>query len=217
MIADDQKLKLLLCKNRRHLPGLVIGLILWVCLLSGCVGGNRTQSTRLYENPESGVSLEVPTNWDVEFYERNGLILLEAESGFLQRNSARLEIGGNACAFDTWADRPDEWLVTDIERIKNLYHLSSVRIIQEPTEVELGGNEAARASIAISVSAMFDDTSRIQVSDRGPDALQTIDIYVITNQGGVIAAYIYKGDDEALNEQALEIIDSLQFICTPEP
>lgn len=204
-------------KNRFRSFGLQIVLLLFIFLLSGCIGSTRTQSNQLYENPESGISLKKKANWDVEFYERSGLILLKAENGFLQRNFARLEIYGNACSSDTWADRPDELLIADIERIKNLYNLSSVMIMQEPMEVEIGDHEVTQAIIAISVSAMFDDTSRIQVSDRGPDALQTIDIYGITNQGAIIVAYIYEGDDDALNEQAREIVDSIQFICTPEP
>ncbi len=206
-------------KNRCRLFGLQIVLLLFIFLLSGCVkGSNRTQSNQLYENPESGISLEKKANWDLEFYERSGLILLETENGFLQRNSSRLEIYENACDLGTtWLNRPDEELAADIERIQSLYNLTSVTFVQEPMKVEIGDNEAIRTIIAIPTTAMVNDTNRIQVEDHGPDTLQTIDIYAISDQGITIFAYIYEGDDDALNQQAREIVDSIQFICTPEP
>jgi len=201
-------------KGRWRSLVLPIILLLSVSLVARYVVCNQAPSDQLYENPESGISLLKPPNWNVEFYERNGVILLESKN---DQNSARIEIYGNACYPGTWLNRPDEALVADVERIQNRYNLASAPIIQESTNVETGDNDAIRVIIAIPTAAMLEDTSRIQVGDRGPDTLQTIAIYAISNQGIPILVYIYEGDDDALNDQAREIVESIQFICTPEP
>ena len=201
-------------KGRWRALVLPIILLLSVSLVAGYVVCNQAPSDQLYENPESGISLLKPPNWNVEFYERNGVTSLESKNG---QNSTRLEFLDNACYPGTWLNRPGEELAANIQRIQSLYNLSSVTILQEPMNIAIGDKDAIRVIIAIPTAAMLDDTSRIQVGDRGPDALQTIDIYAISNQGITIFAYIYEGDDDALNDQAREIVESIQFICTPEP
>lgn len=196
---------------------IIIILFFGIYLFSGCNRTNWKQSDQLYENQESGISLIKNTIWDVEFYERSGLVLLEAENGFLQKNTTRIEIRGNACISAPWAISLEEVLESMINSIKILYDLPTVDITQKPVKIKIGDNEAIRAIIAVPIVAMQNDPNRIQIKDHGPNTMQIIDIYVISNQGNTISASIYKGDNDTLNEQALRIIKSIQFICTNEP
>jgi hypothetical protein len=199
--------------SKWRMLSLHIILLIAFLFLNGC---NQASSNHLYENHILGISLEKPANWSVEYRERNGLLVLEAESGFWHRNTTRIEILGNACSSNSWFNRPREELVANLERIRSLYNLESITIIQEPISIDNGDFDIIRVIIAVPTSAMLKDTSRIQVKDREPGALQTIDLYAITNEGITFFAYIYEGDDNELNEQARIIIDSIQLICTSE-
>lgn len=205
---------LLILKSIWRFLSLQTILLLIFFLLFGC---NRTPSNHLYENPDFGISFEKPDNWNVEYYKRSGLILLEAKSGFWHRSSSRLEISENACYPGSWFNRPKEELNANIDRIRNSYNLESIEIIQEPIPVINEDYEITRVIIAVPTTAMFKDTSRIKVKVREPEALQTIDLYAITNEGITFFAHIYEGDDHGLNEQARNIVNSIQVICTTEP
>ncbi len=51
------------------------------------------------------------------------------------------------------------------------------------------------------------------MGQRDEHILQTIDVYILRNsQGQDIVVGIYKGTDDDLNEQANEIVKSIQFI-----
>ncbi|MEW5869816.1 MAG: hypothetical protein AB1894_11115 [Chloroflexota bacterium] len=181
------------------LPGLVF-------LVSGCTPNPPLQR---YENSEAGIRLEKPANWKAEYYERNGQILLDAKRYFWDKRGPLVEIHGGACLSNSKADRPD--LEDDIERIRNLYGLDSVSVIQEPAIIRTGDFEASKAVIEIPIAKMQGDDNRIRVENRGPGALQTIEVHAIRSQGGNIWAYVYKSGDEAMDAQAQEIIESIQL------
>jgi hypothetical protein len=193
----------------------LITLLLVAYLISGC---NSTSSKQFYENSESGISLAKPKNWDLGYSERNGMIVLVAENGIWDKDSARIEIQGPACLPKTSSfNSPKEELEWNIYRIGMLYYLDSVTIIQEPTKVKTGDYEVTKAVIAIPTMSMLDDSARNQVGDPGPDIFQAIDMFAITGGDNTIMAYVYKGNSEALNAEAQEIVDSIQLTCSPEP
>lgn len=186
-------------------------LLFFAFLISGC----NSTSTEQYVNPNLGIQLEKSDNWKVEYIERNGSIIVRANKGILRKESVRIEILGNSCLSNSLFD--NSTLERDIERIRNLYSLDSVGIIQEPIKVEAEEYKVIKAIIEIPTNAMIDDTNRIQVRNRGLDSMQTIDLYAISDRGYLIRAYIYEGDDETLNRRAQEIVSSIRSTCLTEP
>ncbi len=194
--------------------GFLIALLSITYIVSGC---SSTTSKELYENSEFGISLEKPGNWSLEFYERNGSIVLEAESRGENKNSARIEIYGFACV-PTLSNNPDEELELNIERIRTLYNLDSVTIVQEPSKVETGDNEMTKAIITIPTISLPEDSAKNQVGTRGPDIYQIIDMFAVRNSNNdSIMVYVYKGNSEELNAEAEAIIDSIQLTCATKP
>lgn len=190
-------------------------LLLVTFLISGC---SSTPSKQLYENPESGINLEKPENWDLAFYERSGTIVLESENGIGNKESARIEINGNVCA-DTTFNTPEEDIQANIDRIRNLYYLgSALTIVQEPIRVETGDYEVTKAIITIPTMSLSEDEVINQVGDRGPDIFQTVEMFAIRDSDrNFIMVYVYKGNSEELNAEAQEIVDSIQITCSTEP
>lgn len=175
-----------------------------------------------YFNPETGILLERPGNWDVVFYERNWMIILETKRGILNNNSARIEILGGSCP-TTPADLTynplllSEILEDDTKRIGQLYDQQDVQIVQEPTIVENRKYNVLKVVIQIPTTSM-DDPIRIQVGEPESDRFQKIVIYEIQDrkfQNNTIEASIYEGNSSELNNQAQEIVNSIQRVCTP--
>jgi len=194
-----------------------IVIILMVCMVSGCVS---TPSKQLYENHESNISLEKPGNWHLEFIERSGLIFLEAESGTQNKDSARIEIYGTAdCGNALSNNSPEEAIVANIDRIRDLYHLDSVTVVQEPLKVKTGDIEVTKATITISTILLPEDSASNQMGERSADVFQTIDILAIgsNDDSSDIMVFIYKGNSETLNIEAGEIVNSIQPICSTKP
>jgi len=192
-----------------------IALFLLLCMAAGC---SSTRPKQLYENSESGISLEKPENWDVAYYERSGVIVLEAEEGSGNKDSARIEIHGSACIpTPAWFDGSQKEIESNIERISTLHNLDSVTIIQEPTEVELEHHGAIKAIIAIPTMSLPEDSVENQVGDRGPDIFQTIEMFAISDRDKFILVYLYEGNSEEINAEAEEIITGIQLICSTEP
>lgn len=190
-----------------------IFLFLVASLVSGC---GPVSSEQLYLVSEAGISIEKPMNWRVGYFERSGLTVVESKKNLWQNASARIEIYGNACQPSSWANQPTNPLEFNIERIRNLYNLESVKVIQESTRVETVDYEVTKAVIAIPSEAMAGDMSRLLVGDPDPDTQQMIHLFVISDQLHSIMAYLYEGENEDLNAKAQDIIESVQFICSGE-
>jgi hypothetical protein len=190
-------------------------ILLWlVYIATGC---NATSSKQPYRNTEVGISLDKPENWELAYIERNGMIVLATESGIWNKDSVRIEIHGPAClSVPTNFKSPDEEVEWNIDRIRKLYNLDSVTVVQEPIKVKTGDYEVTKSIIMIPSMALPEDSSRNQVGDRGPDIFQTIDIVALTDGDNTLMTYIYEGNSDALNAQAQEIIDSIQIICSNE-
>lgn len=183
---------------------------------SGC---SLTSSKQRYENPEFGISLDKPTSWRTEFDERNGSIVLEAEEGIWNKNSASVEIYGYACDLtnSTLLNIDKELLEADIKRLRILYDLDSVTILKEPTVIENKEYIIGITTIQIPTEVLAKDSPRNQVG-QGIDIFQTIDVLAIKdrNNSAAVMAYIYKGLSEELNTEAQDIVDSIKFICLPQ-
>ena len=116
-------------------PYLLILLLVLVYMTTGC---NSTSSEQLFENSESGISLLKPGNWNSEYFERSGVIVLEPQKRGGNKDSARIEIHGSACVpTPPWFNGPKTELESNIERIRILHNLDSVTIIQAPIKDEI--------------------------------------------------------------------------------
>lgn len=157
------------------------------------------------------MQLEYFGNWGIELFERNGLIVLEANEGFFYKNSARVEVMNYLCLIE---DRtgPDEIVRSDIERIRSLYQLETMTIIQEPNEAQIAENEIVRAVIEIPTTAMK-ASARNQMGHASPDINQRVEIIAMTSNRSTQMAYIYYGNNEHLNNQAREIAENIHFNC----
>lgn len=204
-------------RNRRCWLGLLLAIFLITFVVSGC---SLTSSKQVYENPEFGIRLEKPRNWKIAYYERSGSIVLAVENKVRQKTSARVEIYGVACISSNGSNDAISDLKLNIKRIRGLYDLDSVLIVQEPIQIENRGYAVTQAIIKVPSMAMTDDLARYQMEEAGPDIFQTIDMRAIrdkNNDDYSITVYIYPGSSEELNVEAEDIVDSIKLTCSTEP
>ena len=95
-----------------------------------------------------------------------------------------------------------------------LYDLDSVSIIQAPMRTRAEGREVVTAIIGLPVAELPDDAVINQVGGHEPGVMQTVDIRIITDSDGCsVMVYLYKGNSEALNAEAEDIVESIRFTC----
>jgi hypothetical protein len=185
-------------------------------LLLGLIAGCRYNSAPvLYENPELHVSLQRPGHWKVAYYERSGHIALGAKTEIGGKASARVEIYGSGGPCTAVTPRWDsvEEVQAHIQRIRVLYELDSVAILQPPTRLLNGDSEVVTALIGLPVAALPDDAVINQIGGHEPGVIQTIEIRSITHSSGCGATvYLYRGENKVLNAEAEGIVESIRFI-----
>ncbi len=195
--------------------GLLINFLV-VLIAVGCTASISKQS---YENLEVGLMLEKPGNWDLAYSERNGVIYLEAEKGIWKKDAIRIQIHGRSCLSDvqdpnTPYNTPKEEIEWNIQRMKMLYSLESITIIQEPITDKIGSNEATKAVIEIPAAVLEGSSDR----SRGSDISQRINMYQIRDgDKSSVMVYVFQSNNDELNVQAEEIIESIQFNCPSAP
>jgi hypothetical protein len=167
-----------------------------------------------YENVDFGISLDRPSNWSLEFYERSGSIVLEATGGLWNKDSARIEVFGYACVPQQFDD-PIAELTANIERIGALYNLDSATVIQEPVTIFSEQGKVAEATILVPTISLPEDSVINQVGDSGAEIFQIIDMIAVRDGSNhSVMVYVYRGNDEALNNEAHAVVDSIVFLCS---
>jgi len=183
--------------------------------LSGC--RSNTASKQLYKNPQLGLSLEYPDNWELETGERlNNLIVLESKQGLFERDSARIEI------LVGWPISSTIGLEEGLEkRINNkgrLHNLDSVTIVQSPSIVDSEEHRIAKATISIPTMSIPANSHRNQMGHRDPNLSQIIDMYTMRNDNkSFLEITVYRGNSKELNAEAEEIVNSIRFIISNQP
>ena len=168
-----------------------------------------------YENFEFGIRLDRPRKWNITFYERNGVIVLESKNGITSDNSARIEIFGYACIpVPTWSRSSYEVIKLHEDRIRILYSLDSVKIIQNPIKVENKENEVMQSIIAIPTISFPKNDVRNQMGAQNSSLYQIIEIFAISNNSQSVMVYIYNGKSDEVNAEAEEIVSSIQIVCS---
>jgi hypothetical protein len=195
------------------------GILINFLVILIAVGCTASISKQPYENLEIGLMLEKPSNWDLAYSERNGVIYLEAKKGVLKKDVIRIQIHGGSCLSNlqeptTPYNTPKEEIEWNIRRMKMLYNLESITIIQEPMADHVGSNEVTKAVIELPAAVLEEGSS----GNRGSDASQIVNMFQI-NDGDKrsVMAYVFQSNNEELNTQAEEIIDSIQFKCPDAP
>lgn len=167
------------------------------------------------------LSLQKPEHWKATYNEQNNLIVLEPEKEAGDNLSVRVEIYGANCITETEESGNDstDGMLKDIDRIRDLYGLEDVLVVQEPVAAGTKEQQVMMAVIKIPTLSMSGDTARIQVVNPGPAIYQPIKLFEISNleDQSRITAYIYEGNSEELNLQARAIVDSIQSKCSPQP
>lgn len=202
------------CKIWDHRSSRMTVLLVSLLLLSLIAGCRHNSDPVLYENPELHVSLKRPEHWRVAYYARSGQIILEAKIGMGTRASARVEVHGNTGPDVTPLPDSVEAVQVDIQRIRMLYELDSVSIIQPPTRLEDEDGEVVTALIGLPVAALPDDAVINQIGGHEPGIIQTIEIRRIVHGGDcALMVYLFRGKDETLNAEAEEIVKGIRFTC----
>ena len=187
-------------------------LVLGLFVLSGC---QKPSTSERYENNEIGISLEKPGNWSISFNDRNGILLLYTGDSRHGKDSARIEFFSPACPSSLAAyDDPYEAIATNVERIKRLYNLQSIDIIQGTSIVKKGNIEIVKAAIVVPTMALVDDPNRNQTGVQKPNIFQNIEIYALTKNNDILMAFVYQGNNEAINSQAQDIVVNTEITCS---
>jgi hypothetical protein len=198
----------------KHIASGILLVFIAILFSAGC-----TATKQPYENLEAGIRFEKSNNWDITYSERNGVIYLVAEKGIWAKDSIRIQIHGPACPIDGQESKspyntPDEEIEWNIQRMKMLYSLDSITIVQEPMMDKIGGNEVTKAVIEIPAAVLEGSPSGTQ----GSDASQIINVFQVSdgNKSSVMV-YVFQSNNDELNAQAQEIIESIQFNCPGTP
>ncbi len=192
--------------------GVLFALLSVTFLVSGC---SSTTSKEIYENSEFGISLEKPSNWSLQSDERSRSIVLEAETGIWNKDSILIVIQGIAVSPLPYDSKQE--LEANIDRLRMVYNLDSVTVIQESAIVEDEVYEMATATILIPTMSIPEDSTANQVGVQDPDMFQTVDMRTIRCPDNFALIYIYKGNSEQLNAEAEAIVDSIQLTCAADP
>ena len=184
-------------------------LLLISLYLSGCA---TKPSWQLYENPELGIKLEKPDSWDVTYFERDGTIVLNGKDK--NNNSVHVEIRGNSCSLISDFGSPSEIIVSESRRIRILYGLDTLTLIQSPAKIENEKNEVTKAVIEVPTMAIPEDSPANQIGRQETNLFQTIEIFVIKNNDYFANAYIYKGNGDELNMDAETVVASIELSCS---
>jgi hypothetical protein len=193
-----------------------ISLFIIVFQISGC---KPKITQKDYENLDSGVKLILPSNWDLSYDERSGVIVVETQKQLFDSASARIEVFGSPCQIATpWENSSIDEIDKNINRIRLLYGLDTITSIQEPEKSEKGDYEITNVIILVPTISMSQDKNRIQVSQKYSDTNQIIEIVAKShlNSKVFMMAYIYYGDNDQINAQAKEIYNSIIRFCPSE-
>ncbi len=194
-------------KTYQHTLVVLLALFLLTNVFVGC---NSTSSKQVYEEPLSDLGLVIPSNWEVETNDRlDNFVVLKYKSGLFEDTSARIEIFFNRSHNFTPVDL--ENMENDIDRIRRLYNLESVTIIQKPSKNGSEDYEIATAIISIPTIAIPDESPINQMGRKDSNLSQPIELYDISSNDYFFSIYVYKGNNNELNAQTDEIMRNILF------
>ena len=183
---------------------------------SDCSFGQDSYEEAIYTNEQYGIRLTYPRNWEIEFYERNGLIVINGRDGILNTNKVRTEIRTGVCPWNLPIDgfhTVDNYLHEELETLRVLYGLDELKVIRSSSQTQIGSFEAKSALISIPLSAFSSTSNRIVINDGSPSAQQLVEVYAIVSENAIIRAYTFLGDSQRLNDKAASLISGMELGC----
>lgn len=165
-----------------------------------------------------GLSLKRPSNWQAEYHERNGSIVLKAEKGILNKDSVVIVIQPYVFSSNQ-LNVPEEEVKANINRLKIHFYGDSMTIIQKPARLENEDYEIATAIISIPISSSSEDSAEDDsISYEGDsqvlDNFRTVDLRAVQCANNFAMVYIYKGNNDQLNAEADDIVESIRLTCS---
>jgi hypothetical protein len=197
----SRKNKVLLRSFSHYANFCKIGFILLTGLiLSSC---DSKPSEIAYSHGETTIEIELPKDWDAQYFERNGTILISPKGN----NDTLIQIYFSDC------EKPkvdSKTLVEhEIHRIENLYSSSPINIIQEPI-TEHTNNEITFALMEI---PKLEDHIDESVSEISKECQMLQIMYILGDDFGHQLVLIYHGEDEKKNSEALGIVKNIHKTC----
>jgi hypothetical protein len=186
---------------------IVYGILINFLMIWIAVGCTVSASKQPYENLEAGIRLEKPSNWELAYSERNGITYLVAESGVWDKDTVQIQIHGPACFKNSSQfSTPNEEIESNIQRMEMLYNVDVITVLQEPIMEMIGHNEVTKAVI------------EIPAPKEGSDSSQIVSVFQIRDgDKSSVMVYVFQSNNDALNVQAEEIVESLEFNCPSAP
>lgn len=187
-------------------------LILLCLLLFNVFSCTQIKKQSIYKNTIAGYSIELPETWEAKYYERSGLTLVIQNDREWKDSSTRLEIYGTACDnYPPGFDSSIKYLSNQINRIKLLYSLDDISVIDEPVTLSIGNIIFTTAMVEVPMEAI----SESKGLNLGKNKFQVIEIFIISNKENefLMDAYYYQDVDQNVNNQAKAIVYSFKTIC----
>jgi hypothetical protein len=191
---------------------IIIGII-FVSVINGCTpNNNQIIST----NPGPAYFVDIPDSWETEYSSRSGQYLIHIKDELWNDKPTRIEFYGTGCrSYPPGLENTKQFIYAEIDRIKNLYHLDTITILQWPIEIYKNDYIYTHAEIEIPLDAMPSTTNNIDFTQQGEGTNQIIDLYSISNENKTLFVHVvfYKDTDEKINAQAEAIIFSFHLEC----
>ncbi len=195
----------------------IISTIIFVLLVSGC---DSKSTEQFWGSPGFGITLEKPRNWKIDSYERNGSVWLSAEKGILAKESAYIKIwvGGVSPNPPNEINSAMDQLSFDFEMMHLYYDidLEDILVLQEPTELKNETYDIAVSTIQIPTLSMPENSLVNQIGIQAPDVFQIVELRAIRCSSTSASVYAFKSSNEKLNDEATDIVESIDLICTEE-
>lgn len=190
---------------------IVIAILLIDSIVSGC--SSTIAIDQHYQNPEFGISLVKPENWEIKYHERNRSIEIE-KMGLLRDRSAYIAIRG--IMVTNQPSSAEQELASSIDRIQTRYNLDSVTIIQEPVISKKQEHETGYVMISIPTHSIPKDSNANRIGTQSLGSFQQIELYVTICPENFAMVYLYSSNNEESNSEAEAIIDSIELVCASE-
>lgn len=200
--------------TKKHIIVVPLAMLWLSFLISGC-RASRSEDSFDEFGSSGGISLERPNNWQAEFDDRNDTLTLKAEKGISGQDSTQIIIQPYTRLPNTSPLLEQLQSATDITGVR--YNLDTITVIQEPATLENEVYEIATAKLLIPAEPLPSDPTAMQSSTREPYEYRELELRVIRCTNNFAMVYIYKGNSEQLNVEAVEIVDSIDLNCSAKP
>lgn len=157
-----------------------------------------------------GLSLKRPSNWQADYVERTGTIVLRAEKGILNKDVVTIEI--QPFSFSS----PEEGVEANIDRLATHFYGDSLTIVQNPIKLEHENYEITTAIISIPTSPLSEDSNKNEEEIRDESLFRIVEVRAVKCTDNFAMIYTYASNNDQLNAEANEIVESIELKCSSD-